>query len=119
MGEEVKVFVLPEKADLYANEIDCNPVHRGVKNGLLPEGCVSGLYLIELINKALWLPNILCSTDFSIRWLKPIMMNDELIVKSRLNFRNQRRGVMNRDFIVWRDDNVVAKGYISQRVLID
>ena len=119
MGKEVSVVVLPEKADLYANEIDCNPVHRGVDNGLLPRGCVSGLYLIELINKALWLPDILCSTDFQIKWLKPILINDKLLIKSRLNFQNQSRGVLNREFIVWRGDEIVARGSVSHRVLKD
>ena len=119
MGKEVKVVVLPEKADLYANEIDCNPVHRGVENGLLPKKCVSGLYLIEIVNKALWLPSVLCSTDFNIKWLEPIMINDELLIKSRLHFRDKERGVLNREFTVWRGDNVVAKGSISQRVLLN
>lgn len=116
MGKKItqSLYLDPHICKKYADSIDVNPSHQGEDNGLLPPGCVSGLYLIELINRELFrYDEVLCATKLEIEWYHPVMPGD--ILKMVFSFSyNQRKRVA--EFSIYNLNLLVSSGSIIQAV---
>lgn len=91
---------------------DPNPIHKMDRNNSRINGCVSGLYIIQLVNKLIWNKKVLCANEFNTSFLKPLFPNDKIILSFKIKEKkNYKRDVI---FYIKRDKEMCCSGIIKQ-----
>lgn len=91
---------------------DPNPIHGMDRNNSGINGCVSGLYIIQLINKLTWSKKVLCAVEFNTSFFKPLFPNDKITLSFKIKEKKKhKRDVI---FYIKRKKEMCCSGIIKQ-----
>jgi len=110
MWYEIVIEIDKKESDVFS-EIDANPVHQKEKDDRGINGCVSGLYLISLVNKYSWDKNVFCAKNIDIKFMKAVYPGEVILLYISVKVVNCKRLVR---FHIQKEMEMICKGKIKQ-----